>query len=114
MEIIRVTEEEMTRLQEMLSNGEITQGEFIMEMNRLRLELRTRLRQLDGIEKEVLKALQQDISENNKELAKRIVEANHAFRDAKKALHEEMKAEIKEKVEEQKQDKEGKGKGNNG
>lgn len=109
METVRLMEEEMTRLEERLRNGEITQGEFIMEMNRLRLEIRTRLRQLEGVEKEALKALQEDIPENNKELARRIVEANHRFRDEKKALQEEKKAEIKARVEEQKQAK-GKGK----
>ncbi len=109
METVRLMEEEMTRLEERLRNGEITQGEFIMEMNRLRLEIRTRLRQLEGVEKEALKALQEDIPENNKDLARRIVEANHRFRDAMKALQEEKKAEIKARVEEQKQAK-GKGK----
>lgn len=106
METVRTMEQEMTMLEERLRNGEITQGEFIMEMNRLRLEIRTRLRQLEGVEKEALKALQNDIPETNKELAKRIVEANHAFRDAKKELQEEKKAEIKARVEEQKQAKE--------
>jgi Sec-independent protein translocase protein TatA len=53
--------------------------------------------------------LQENIPESNKELAKSIVEANHAFRDAMKALQEEKKAEIKAWVEEQKQAK-GKGK----
>ncbi|MEM3424277.1 MAG: hypothetical protein QXI42_00515 [Thermoproteota archaeon] len=106
METVRTMEQEMTTLEERLRNGEITQGEFIMEMNRLRLEIRTRLRQLEGVEKEALKALQNDIPETNKELAKRIVEANHAFRDAKKQLQEEKKAEIKARVEEQKQAKE--------
>jgi len=111
VEITRVIEEietKMSELEEKLMNEEITQGEFIMEMNKLRLELRTRLRQLEEIEN-ATQALQQDIPENNKELAKQIVEANHALRDAKKALHDEMKAKIKEKVEEQKQeDKQGK------
>lgn len=110
METVRLMEEEMNSLEERLRNGEITQGEFIMEMNRLRLEIRTRLRQLEGVEKEALKALQEGIPENNKELAKRIVEANHRFRDAIKALQEEKKAEIKARVEEQKQ---AKGKGEN-
>jgi len=110
METVETMEQEMTMLEERLRNGEITQGEYIMEMNRLRLEIRTRLRQLEGVEKEALKALQENIPESNKELAKRIVEANHAFRDAKKALQEEKKAEIKARVEEQKQAK-GKNKG---
>lgn len=109
MATVELMEQEMERLEERLRNGEITQGEYIMEMNRLRLEIRTRLRQLEGVEKEALKALQENIPESNKELAKRIVEANHAFRDAKKALQEEKKAEIKARVEEQKQAK-GKGK----
>jgi len=110
METVETMEQEMTMLEERLRNGEITQGEYIMEMNRLRLEIRTRLRQLEGVEKEALKALQENIPESNKELAKRIVDANHAFRDAKKALQEEKKAEIKARVEEQKQAK-GKNKG---
>lgn len=109
METVRLMEQEMSRLEERLRNGEITQGEFIMEMNRLRLEIRTRLRQLEGVEKEALKALQENIPEANKELAKRIVEANQAFRDAKKALQEEKKTEIRARVEEQKQAK-GRGK----
>lgn len=109
METVRLMEQEMERLEERLRNGEITQGEYIMEMNRLRLEIRTRLRQLEGVEKEALKALQENIPESNKELAKRIVDANRAFRDDKKALQEEKKAEIKAWVEEQKQAK-GKGK----
>ncbi len=109
METVTLMEQEMERLEERLRNGEITQGEYIMEMNRLRLEIRTRLRQLEGVEKEALKALQENIPETNKELARRIVEANHAFRDEKKALQEEKKAEIKARVEEQKQAK-GKGK----
>jgi len=91
METVETMEQEMTMLEERLRNGEITQGEYIMEMNRLRLEIRTRLRQLEGVEKEALKALQENIPESNKELAKRIVDANHAFRDAKKALQEEKK-----------------------
>lgn len=111
METVRSMEQEMTRLEERLRNGEITQGEYIMEMNRLRLEIRTRLRQLEGVEKEALKALQENIPEKNKELAKRIVQANHAFRDEKKALQEQKKAEIEARVEEQKQAKEEKGKG---
>lgn len=110
METVELMEQEMKRLEERMRNGEITQGEYIMEMNRLRLEIRTRLRQLEGVEKEALKALQENIPEINKELAKRIVDANHAFRDAKKALQEEKKAEIKARVEEQKQAK-GKNKG---
>ena len=91
METVETMEQEMTMLEERLRNGQITQGEYIMEMNRLRLEIRTRLRQLEGVEKEALKALQENIPESNKELAKRIVDANHAFRDAKKALQEEKK-----------------------
>jgi hypothetical protein len=110
METVRTMEEEMTRLEESLRNGEITQGGFIMEMNRLRLELRTRLRQLEGVEKEALKALQENIPKSNKELAKSIVEANRAFRDAHAHVLEEKKAEIKARVEEQKQAK-GKNKG---
>ncbi|MEM2930776.1 MAG: hypothetical protein QW797_07975 [Thermoproteota archaeon] len=102
-------EEEMTRLEERLRNGEITQGEYIMEMNRLRLEIRTRLRQMEGVAKEALKALQENIPESNKELARKIVEANREFREEKKAIQEEKKAEIKARVEEQKQAK-GKGK----
>jgi hypothetical protein len=109
METVETMEREMTTLEERLRKGEITQGEYVMEMNRLRLEIRTRLRQLEGVEKEALKALQENIPESNKELAKSIVEANHAFRDAMKALQEEKKAEIKAWVEEQKQAK-GKGK----
>jgi len=109
METVRMMEEEMTRLEESLRNGKITQGGFIMEMNRLRLELRTRLRQLEGVEKEALKALQENIPKSNKELAKSIVEANRAFRDAHAHVLEEKKAEIKARVEEQKQAK-GKGK----
>jgi len=111
METVRMMEEEMTRLEESLRNGKITQGGFIMEMNRLRLELRTRLRQLEGVEKEALKALQENIPKSNKELAKSIVEANRAFRDAHAHVLEEKKAEIKARVEEQKQAK-GKGKNN--
>ena len=110
METVRTMEEEMTRLEESLRNGEITQGGFIMEMNGLRLELRTRLRQLEGVEKEALKALQENIPKSNKELAKSIVEANRAFRDAHAHVLEEKKAEIKARVEEQKQAK-GKNKG---
>ncbi|MCX8184045.1 MAG: hypothetical protein N3F08_06480 [Crenarchaeota archaeon] len=110
MATIGLMEQEMTRLEEKLRNGEINRGEFIMEMNRLRLEIRTRLRQLEGVEKEALKALQEEIPEINKELARKIVNSNHEFRDAKQALQEEKKAEIKAKVEEQKQDKEEKGK----
>ncbi|MEM2979948.1 MAG: hypothetical protein QW385_01040 [Thermoproteota archaeon] len=96
---------EMERLREMLRQGNITQEEFIMEMNRIRLEIRLRLNLLKETSKEALKALQENISEENKRLAKQIVEENRRFQQEMKRLHEQIKEEVKEKVEEQKQDK---------
>lgn len=112
METMGAIEREMGSLKEKLNEGSITQGEFIMEMNRLRLEIRIRLKQMEGVEKEVLKALQENITGinkeqniTNKELARKIVEENHVFRDAMKTLQEVKKAEIKAMVEEEKQAK---------
>lgn len=82
--------EEMEQVRESLSErleqGEIDDEEYIMEINRLMLEMRVYLNNLKGVVKEASKALQEDIPE-----------ANKRFQQEKKEL-EEMKEEIKAKV----------------
>ncbi|MEM3712915.1 MAG: hypothetical protein QXR97_05210 [Thermoproteota archaeon] len=92
---------EMERLREMLRNGNITREEFIMEMNRISLEVRTRLSLLKETSKEALKALQENISEENKKFAKQIVEENQRFQQEMKQLHERVREEVKERVREE-------------
>ncbi|MBO3799775.1 MAG: hypothetical protein FGF52_01800 [Candidatus Brockarchaeota archaeon] len=103
---------EMERLREMLRQGNITREEFIMEMNRIRLEIRTRLSLSKETSKEALKALQANISEENKRFARQIVEENHRFQQEMRQLHERIKEEVRERVREQVQNKgQGRGKG---
>ncbi|MGQ9597687.1 MAG: hypothetical protein ACUVUS_10075 [Thermoproteota archaeon] len=96
-------------LSERLEQGEIDEEEYIMEMNRLRLEIRVYLSNLKGVVKEASKALQEDIHEANKEFARRIVEADKRFQQEKKEL-EKMKEEIKAKVDQLKNKERGSGK----
>ncbi|MGQ9479550.1 MAG: hypothetical protein ACUVQ0_06030 [Thermoproteota archaeon] len=102
-EIIEERNREMERLREMWRQGNITKEKFLMEMNRLMLETRTRLSILKETTKEALRALQENISETNKKLAKEIVEK---FQQEMKKMHEFVK-DVKEKVMESIQKKRG-------